>query len=318
MRFLVLTIILFISEIIFIKVAKQFKVTDISREHHIDSKDTVRGGGIIFFLSILCYYVYSGFQYSLFFLGLTVLSMVSLMDDIKSLSIINRLFFHFLSVILILAQLNFSTNSILFYICTLIVSVGIINAYNFMDGINGITGGYSTVVIGGLWYVNNYYTEFIENDFITFVFISLQVFNFFNFRTKARCFAGDVGSMSIALIILFLLLKLILIENNLIYILFLSVYGLDSILTIIERLILKENIFKTHRLHLFQLLVDKLNIPPIITSLIYMTIQIIICGIIITFLSTSFEAQLMVSVGIISSITTLYIIIKRKISSLTV
>ncbi len=318
MTFLVLTIILFISEVIFIKVAKQFKVIDISRENNVCLKETVRGGGIIFFLSMLCYYVYSDFRYSYFFLGLSIISLVSLMDDIKSLSVINRLFFHFLTIILILVQLDFSIDSTLFYICILVMGVGIINTYNFIDGINGITGGYSTVVIGGLWYVNNYHTKFIDINFIVFVLISLQVFNFFNFRTKAICYAGDVGSISIAVIILFLLLKLILREQNLIYILFLSVYGVDSVLTIIHRLFLKENIFKAHRLHLFQVIVHNLKISHLLMSTIYMLLQGIICCIVIFNLQYSFITQLVSGFSIIILLVTLYIITKRKAMALTV
>ena len=145
-----------------------------------------------------------------------------------------------------------------------------------------------------------------------------MVFNYFNFRTKARCFAGDVGSISIAVIILFLLLKLILQEQNLIYILFLSVYGVDSVLTIIHRLFLKENIFKAHRHHLFQVLVHNLKIPHLLMSSIYMLIQGIICCIVIFNLQYSISTQLVTGLSIVISLVTLYIITKSKAMALTV
>jgi UDP-N-acetylmuramyl pentapeptide phosphotransferase/UDP-N-acetylglucosamine-1-phosphate transferase len=200
----------------------------------------------------------------------------------------------------------------------MIIGVGIINAYNFMDGINGVTGGYSTIVIIALWVVNNYHHTFIENDFLIFTFLGLMVFNYFNFRTKARCFAGDVGSISIAVIILFLLLKLIIQEQNLIYILFLSVYGVDSILTIIHRLFLKENIFKAHRLHLFQVLVHTLKIPHLVMASIYMLIQSIICYVVIVSVDYSFNTQLIVGCSLIILLILSYIIIKYKVMALTV
>ena len=318
MKFLVLTIILFISEVIFIKVAKLFNILNISRQHKIDSEETVRGGGIIFFFSALCYYVYSDFQYSIFFSGLTILSIVSFVDDTKSLPVSSRLFFQFLSVILILLEsglYNFLTWN---YIGILIISVGIINAYNFMDGINGMTGGYSIIAILSLWFVNNYHIAFIENDFLVFTLLALMVFNYFNFRTRARCFAGDVGSISIAVIILFLLLKLIIHEQNLIYILFLSVYGVDSVLTIIHRLFLKENIFKAHRLHLFQAIVHNMKVPHLLMASIYISIQGIICTIVIFSLQYSIIAQLGIGFSIIILLTTLYIFAKRSAMDLTV
>ena len=313
MRFLVLVIILFVAEVIFIKIAKQFKVTDISKENNIDSHGTVRGGGIIFFFSTLCYYVYSDFQYSIFILGLTILSIISFVDDIKSLSVTIRIFFQFLSVSLILSQLGFNVPMNWIYIVILIISVGIINAYNFMDGINGMTGGYSTIVVLALWFVNTYHLKFIENTFLIFTLLGLMVFNYFNFRTKARCFAGDVGSISIAVIILFLLLKLILQEQNLIYILFLSVYGVDSILTIIHRLFLKENIFKAHRLHLFQVIVHNLKVPHLLMASIYMLIQGVICCIVIFDLRYSLNTQFVIGFSIVILLAILYVVTKRKV-----
>ncbi len=318
MRFLVLVVILFVTEVIFIKVARQFKVTTLSREHNIDSKDTVRGGGVIFILSVLCFYVNSHFQYSLFFLGLTIISMVSFIDDIKSLSISNRLFFQFLSVGIILFESDFSVPSNWLYISILIFGVGVINAYNFMDGINGMMGGYSTIVVLALWSVNNYHVKFIDNDFLIFTLLGLMVFNYFNFRTKARCFAGDVGSISMAVIILFLLLKLILQTQNLIYILFLSVYGVDSVLTIIHRLFLKENIFKAHRLHLFQVIVHNLKVPHLVMASIYMLIQGVVCAIVIFNLRYSISIQLITGVGIIILLVAVYVIVKRKVMALNV
>ena len=187
-----------------------------------------------------------------------------------------------------------------------------------MDGINGITSGYSTIVILALWFVNNYHVEFIENDFLIFTLLGLMVFNYFNFRTKARCFAGDVGSISIAVIILFLLLKLILLSQNLIYILFLSVYGVDSVLTIIHRLFLKENIFKAHRLHLFQVIVHNLKAPHLLMSSIYMLIQGIICYIVVFNLKYSLSTQLVTGFILILLLVILYVITKRKAMALTV
>jgi UDP-N-acetylmuramyl pentapeptide phosphotransferase/UDP-N-acetylglucosamine-1-phosphate transferase len=158
-----------------------------------------------------------------------------------------------------------------------------LNAYNFMDGINGITGGYSMVVIGALWYINTYQVAFVDNDLIYFLLMSLLVFNFFNFRTKAKCFAGDVGAISIAFVIVFMLCLLILKTKDICYILLLCLYGVDSILTIIHRILLKENIFKPHRKHAFQLMANELKIPHVWVSSIYMLIQALIsAGLIMT------------------------------------
>ena len=309
---------LIVVEIFYFQIANHFNIIDVPNNRSLHTKNTIRGGGIIFLVSALFYFIYSNFQYPLFFLGLTVIALISFLDDIFTLPNRYRLPFQFLAIILILFELHFFSNPIWIIIAILVLGVGIINAYNFMDGINGITGGYSTVVISALLFINNYHIKFIENNFLVFVFLGLIVFNYFNFRKKAICFAGDVGSISIAVIIVFLLLKLIVMDKNLMYILFLGVYGVDSILTIIHRLILKENIFNAHRFHLFQVLVHTLKIPHLFMSSIYMVTQSVICCIIIFNLRYSLNIQLMAGFIIIAMLISAYIIIKRKVTVLTV
>jgi len=318
MIFILITLFLIIIELIYFRVAEHFSIIDKPNARSLHSDITIRGGGIIFLVSVLFYFIYSKFQYPVFILGLSAVTIISFLDDIFTLPNRYRLPFQFLAIILILFEIHFFFNPL--WLCggVLIVCVGIINAYNFMDGINGITGGYSTIVVGALWFVNNYHLKFIENDFLTFTISGLMVFNYFNFRTKALCFAGDVGSISIAVIIVFLLLKLITMDKNLIYILFLGVYGVDSILTIIHRIILKENIFKAHRLHLFQVIVHTLKIPHLVMSSIYLLIQSLICCVVIFNLRYPLSTQLITGLIIIFILILSYVIIKRKVITLAV
>ena len=145
-----------------------------------------------------------------------------------------------------------------------------------MDGINGITGGYSLVILAALAYINKEVVTFVEADFIYTVICSVLVFCFFNFRKHAKCFAGDVGSVSIAFILLFLIGRLIIETEDFSWIVLLSVYGVDSVLTIIHRLMLHENIGLPHRKHLYQIMANELKIPHVMVSSIYMAVQAII------------------------------------------
>jgi UDP-GlcNAc:undecaprenyl-phosphate/decaprenyl-phosphate GlcNAc-1-phosphate transferase len=318
MLYFILPIILFFSEVFYFKIADHYNIIDKPNSRSSHTETTIRGGGIIFWISAFIYFIYFRFNYPYFFIGLSLVTFISFLDDIFTLSNRYRLPFQFMAIGLVLYQLHFFENPSWMYFIGMIVGVGIINAYNFMDGINGITSGYSTIIILALWFVNNYHVLFIENDFLIFTLLGLMVFNYFNFRTKARCFAGDVGSISIAVIILFLLLKLILREQNLIYILFLSVYGVDSVLTIIHRLFLKENIFKAHRLHLFQVIVHNLKVPHLLMTSIYMLVQGVICFVVIFNLRYSINIQLITGVGIVILLSTIYVIVKRKVVTLTV
>ena len=201
MIIILVTFCLFITELIYFRVAERFNIIDKPNARSLHTDVTIRGGGIIFLVSSILYFTYLDFQYPFFFLGLSAVAIISFLDDIFTLPNRYRLPFQLLAIILILVELHFFTNPLWMCVIVIIMGVGIINAYNFMDGINGITGGYSTIIVGALWFVNNYHSKFIENDFLIFTILGLMVFNYFNFRKKARCFAGDVGSISIAVIV---------------------------------------------------------------------------------------------------------------------
>ena len=145
-----------------------------------------------------------------------------------------------------------------------------------MDGINGITGGYSLIILVALAYINREIVSFVEQELIVTVLCSVLVFNFFNFRKHAKCFAGDVGSVSIAFIVLFLIGKLIIKTEDFSWIVPLVVYGVDSVLTIIHRLMLHENIGLPHRKHLYQIMANELKVPHVVVSSVYMVIQALV------------------------------------------
>ncbi len=276
MYFILLFIVLFAAELAYFKLADRFNIIDKPNERSSHSKVTLRGGGVIFYIGVLLYFISDGFQYPWFFLGLTFISLISFADDIRPRSSKLRIVIHFAAMALMFYQWGLYTEEWYFVLIAIVVCTGILNAYNFMDGINGITGVYSLAVIGAFWYINSFQDHFVDNNFIYAVFLALLVFSFFNFRTKARCFAGDVGAISIAFIILFLLGLLILKTGNFSYIILLVVYGIDSVLTIVHRIILKENIFQPHRKHAYQIMANELKIPHVVVSLFYALLQVLI------------------------------------------
>ena len=236
----------------------------------------LRGGGIIFLLGVWLYAVFFGLQYPWFILGLTLIGLISFVDDIHSLPDSMRLVVQFAAMFLMFYQFGIlNLQDWWIVLIALIVCVGIINAYNFMDGINGITGGYSIAVLLPMIYLNSRF-DFIDMAYLYVVGLSLLVFCSFNFRRKAKCFAGDVGSISIAFILLFVLGKLILLTSDLSYLVFLAVYGADSILTICHRIQLHENLGEAHRKHAYQLMANELKIPHTAVSSLYLCLQLAI------------------------------------------
>ena len=276
MYYLIVLVLLFLAELFYFKVADKYNIIDKPNERSSHTRVTLRGGGVVFYFGALVYFLTSGFEYPWFMLALTFVAIISFIDDIRSTSQKLRLVFHFSAMALMFYQWGLFSLSWWWIIIALIICTGIINAYNFMDGINGITGGYSLVVLLSLAYINEEVTPFVEQDLIYTVIMSVLVFCFFNFRKKARCFAGDVGSVSIAFILLFLLGKLIIQTGDFSWIILLSVYGVDSVLTIFHRLMLHENIGLPHRKHLYQLMANELRIPHVAVSVIYMVLQFLI------------------------------------------
>ena len=141
--------------------------------------------------------------------------------------------------------------------------------------------------------------------------IALVVFGYFNVRNNSIVFLGDVGSISIAFVLGFLMMTLIYQTNKWEYIMFFSVYGIDSVLTITQRIYKKENIFKPHRLHLYQQLVDNKKYSHLTVSLVFSIFQLFI-NIILLHLIIPNNHSFLISCFLLILLVTLYVLIKFK------
>ena len=276
--YIIIAALLLVLELVYFRIADRFNIVDRPNERSSHNSIVIRGGGIIFLLAAWIWSAFFGFNYPWFLAGLTIVCGISLWDDIHSLPDSVRLIAQFTAMFMMFADLGMINLENWWMIApALIVCVGIINAYNFMDGINGITSGYSLTVLLPL-IILNHSIHFIEMSYLIVAAIACVVFSYFNFRPKgkAKCFAGDVGSIGIAFIVLLPLGKLILQTGDLTYILLLVVYGVDTILTICHRIMLHENLGQAHRKHAFQIMANELKIPHEVVPLGYMILQLII------------------------------------------
>ncbi|MBW3517559.1 glycosyltransferase family 4 protein [Flavobacterium sp. NKUCC04_CG] len=312
MHYLVLVILLFVTEWVYFKIADKFNIIDKPNERSSHSEVTLRGGGIVFYFAVMAFFLYSGFEYPWFFLGLTLITLISFLDDVFTLSNKIRLFIHLVSVLLMFQQWGLFDLSVIWILLSLIVVIGTINAYNFMDGINGITALYSLAVLGLLAIVN-LQVNFIDPSLIYYSIIGTVVFGFFNIRVKAKCFAGDVGSVSMAFIVLFMLGMLLIKTENFIYILFLAIYGIDTVWTIFRRALKKENIFKAHRSHLYQLLSNEAKKNKLAVSVAYAVIQFIVGYLVIAVSDCSVTTQILFGIGLLFGLSAVYLVLKRSL-----
>lgn len=307
MIYLLIVVLAFVFELAYFKIASKYNIVDRPSERGSSKAVTLRGGGIVFPFVVLVYFIYSGFAYPWFIVGLLMISCISFYDDVSSLPPRIRLLVHFISMLLMFQQLGLLALPFWWLIpIMLFVCAGAINVFNFMDGVNGITGGYAIVVLMALLYVNRHVVEFVDPNFILFSLISVLVFCFFNFRKRAKCFAGDVGAVSIAFIILFFTCKLVLLTNNFSWFAFLAVYGVDGTLTLIHRILRREKISEPHRKHAYQLMANELKIPHVWVSAIYMGIQALVC---IAFL---LKPHLLMFAALVLVLSIAYVLFVRK------
>ena len=312
MYYFFFTVVLLSAELLYFRIARSYKILDHPNTRSLHERPTIRGGGIIFYLGAVLFYAITLRPSPLFMVSLTLVSVVGFVDDVRNLNIIVRFLVQFIAIALMCFDMDMSATSNFVIILIFIVSVGTLNTFNFMDGINGLTGGYGLVALGSLLYIDSYKIHFIESDFILTVIMALLIFCYFNFRKKAVCFAGDVGSLSIGFIVIFLIVKLITATGNYAFIFLLSVYGVDSVLTIIYRLFRKENIFTAHKLHLYQVLVNTRGISHVKMSIVYMLLQLVINVILIMCMGFQIVHQFLIGSSIAIMLGILYAFLKSQ------
>lgn len=297
--------------------AKKKQIVDTPNERSSHSHQPVRGMGLAFGVLILAVWLTEPSNY-LIYLGLMVALITGYVDDLKNLTTRIRLPLYFLAVGLAFAPTLLNSNwSIVIIIATLVIAVGIINAYNFMDGINGITGLYTAVfLISSLFLIGQLSCldkSQIPLDLIYAGLIFTIVFGFFNYRKQALAFLGDAGSVALGLVVCLILLRFIGITNQLHYLVLVAVYGVDSVGTIVMRLLKKENIFEAHRSHLYQDLVHVKKWSHLQVAIFYACLQLIIN------LAYYFLFDYAIEVFIVSLIVLvfLYIFTKKKLGTLS-
>ena len=299
LTYAIIAAILLIAELVYFKIADHFNIIDKPNERSSHTTIVLRGGGVIFAISMLVWFGWQMFQdpsfrfqeYLPFLCGLVLICGISFWDDVHSLPDSVRMGVQILSILLMFWSVGLYTAfdswvwMVVVAAIALFFCVGATNIINFMDGINGITAGYAFAMLLPLALVNEMPDQvghdgagFIEPSYLVVAIIGVLVFSIFNFRPKgkAKCFAGDVGSIGIAFIILFALGRLMLATKDVTWIVLFLVYGIDGSLTIFHRIMLHENLGQAHRKHAYQLMANELKMSHVVVSLLYMAMQLVV------------------------------------------
>lgn len=325
-----IAVILVVAEQFYFRIADKCNIIDKPNERSSHSTIVLRGGGIIFSISILVWMVWQMVlgnwglvqEYLPFIIGLVLICGISFWDDVHSLPDSVRLVVQFVATGLmfwgLMGQGAWFVElawywKVIIGLVALIVFVGATDVINFMDGINGITAGYSLAVLVPLFLANRI-GGFIEESFLVVAIIGVLVFSFFNFRPKgkAKCFAGDVGSIGIAFIMLFAIGRLIMQTGDVTWLVFLLVYGIDGCCTIVHRIMLHENLGEAHRKHAYQLMANELGMSHVVVSLLYFGLQLVISLVMIYLVPASVLAHWIYLIVVALVLVAAYVVFMKK------
>ena len=328
--YIIIALLLLAAELIYFRIADKFNIIDKPNERSSHKSIVLRGGGIIFAISMLVWYFWfivngagGTVEYLLFLVGLLMVAGISFVDDIHSLPDSLRMVVQIVSILLMFWSIGLfgAFDSWVWTIVAVLVAlffcVGATNIINFMDGINGITAGYALAMLIPIALVNGaggMVNGFIEPSYLIVAIIGVLVFSLFNFRPKgkAKCFAGDVGSIGIAFIILFALGKLMLATQDVTWIVFFLVYGIDGSMTIFHRIMLHENLGQAHRKHAYQLMANELKMSHVVVSLLYMAMQLVVSLGFIYLCPNTVLAHWVYLVGVAAVLAVAYVLFKMK------
>ena len=308
MEFIALLFLFISIELIYFKIADRYNIIDKPNSRSSHSVVTIRGGGVLFPIAVITAYLLSFTSWKLA-AAVFLVGIISFIDDIKPLSQLPRFASHIVAVLLIFYDLELFTHLLWLLPVALILMIGWVNAFNFMDGINGITVLYSLIAIISFAILD---VNAGSIPLLITVGMSCFVFGLFNVRKKAKTFAGDVGSISLAVFLGYMMIKTILETGNFAFILFFCVYGIDAIFTIVTRIVKKENIFEAHRSHLYQYLANERGYSHVKVAVIYAGIQLIINGLLI-YLNSEGYLTIYFSLTLLLFLTIIYLLIRNEI-----
>jgi UDP-N-acetylmuramyl pentapeptide phosphotransferase/UDP-N-acetylglucosamine-1-phosphate transferase len=308
MSYIFVFILFLIIELIYFKIADTYNIIDKPNSRSSHSVITLRGGGVIFPIAITTAFFLGYISWEIT-LAVVLVAVVSFIDDIKPLAQLPRFISHIIAVGLVFYDLNLFVEPLWLLPIVFVLMIGWVNAFNFMDGINGITVLYALTAIVSFSFLSLHETSL---PLLITMGLSCLVFGIFNVRKKAKTFAGDVGSISMSVFLGYFMIKTIIESGQLGYILFFSVYGIDAILTIFNRIKKKENILEPHRSHLYQYLANEMGYSHVLVAFIYAGLQLIINAIVI-YMDANGHLTLFFGSALLLVLTLVYLVVRKLV-----
>ncbi len=290
-QWVIVSLVCIAAAFIYQRLAIQFNIVDKPNERSSHKRVTIRGLGILICLLLPLSLIFGNLISPLYFGGLLLLGIVGLLDDKFDLSSKLRLILQMAAVILCWIGVGLPFNFSIAVIFGILLSIGVVNTFNFMDGINGMSILTAIVFALSLIYIDVSQNVVVYPRTMLYVYlIILTILAFFNVRKKALAFLGDAGSLVMGLFSIIAVLSLVWQTGQFSYFALLLIYGVDSVGTICFRILRKENIFQAHRLHAYQMLANEKKYAHLTVSFLYAICQLLINMAVIHSESLSFDS----------------------------
>lgn len=242
---------------------------------------TFTAGGVAFVVSFLALSYFASLDMHWWlniFLGTSLLAIISIIDDKKHVSAIIRLGGQMIAVMILYycAYAYFQQHSLFFSLFFIVASVWFINLFNFMDGINTIAA-LEAIVILLCACIQLYYFSSNYPLISIFLLAAAAIVGFLPWNmSPAKLFMGDVGSVSLAFIILSLALLSMTQSALNIYswLILLAMFWLDATITLLVRIYRNEAWHQAHCSHFYQKWAKQCK-NHVKVSLTYMLINIV-------------------------------------------
>ena len=233
-------------------------------------------GGIIIYLNTFIFFFYydSSYYFSIIFYTSVILLILGTLDDAIELGVTFRLISQLISCLIIIGSGLMIVNigdymllpnikiGILSITFTVFCVIGLTNAFNFIDGADGLCGGLFLISLISLLiftYFSNTYYLIYDIKIIFILIISVILFLIFNLSKQYKIFLGDSGSMILGFIISWFLILYTQVYETIHPVLALwcvTIPTFDIISVIIRRILRGKNPFRPDRRHIHHILLN--------------------------------------------------------------
>jgi len=274
--------------------AEKLGMMDIPNERSVHKKPVPRGAGIGFVSAIFIVSLFFNFshfiEYYYIYLSIFIVFIVGVLDDKRGVSPIFKLMFIFFATCILylndfyIASLGSYLGYeiilplVLIFPFTFFAIAGFTNAFNLLDGLDGLAGSISMVMLSAFLAIGILHNDTLIITLSSLFIVGVFAFLFFNWH-PAKIFMGDSGSLTLGFVVSILSIQSLayLTPSAVIFIIALPI--LDTFIVMTRRIQRGRSPFRADRNHMHHFLYHaKMDVKFTVILIIYVQIAFSIIG----------------------------------------